>query len=161
MRWLNGLHQWLRSYWENSIDAASTKIDIDIEQGGSKLIHIRDNGTGIHKDDLTLALSRHATSKIRNLDDLEHIQSLGFRGEALPSIASISRMSITSRQGDNEGFKVQGQAELSAQLSPAAHSEGTTIEVRDLFYNVSARRNFYAQKKLNLITWRMWLSVLL
>jgi len=132
---------------ENSIDAASSKIDIDIEQGGTKLIRIRDNGTGIHKDDLALALSRHATSKIRNLDDLEHIQSLGFRGEALPSIASISRMSITSRQGDNEGFKVQGQDEQSAQLSPAAHSEGTTIEVRDLFFNVPARRKFLRTEK--------------
>jgi len=132
---------------ENSIDAASTKIDIDIEQGGTKLIRIRDNGHGIHKDDLALALSRHATSKIRNLDDLEHIQSLGFRGEALPSIASISRMSIVSRQGDNEGFKVQGQDELSAQLSPAAHSEGTTIEVRDLFFNVPARRKFLRTEK--------------
>lgn len=132
---------------ENSIDASSTKIDIDIEQGGTKLIRIRDNGHGIHKDDLALALSRHATSKIRNLDDLEHIQSLGFRGEALPSIASISRMSITSRQGDNEGFKVRGQDEQSAQLSPAAHSEGTTIEVRDLFFNVPARRKFLRTEK--------------
>ena len=132
---------------ENSIDAASTKIDIDIEQGGSKLIRIRDNGHGIHKDDLALALSRHATSKIRNLDDLEHIQSLGFRGEALPSIASISRMSITSRQDNAEGFKVLGQDEQTAQLSPAAHSEGTTIEVRDLFYNVPARRKFLRKEK--------------
>jgi len=132
---------------ENSIDASSTKIDIDIEQGGSKLIRIRDNGHGIHKDDLALALSRHATSKIRNLDDLEHVKSLGFRGEALPSIASISRMSITSRQQDGEGFKVQGQDEQSAELSPAAHSDGTTIEVRDLFYNVPARRKFLRTEK--------------
>jgi len=132
---------------ENSIDASSTKIDIDVEQGGAKLIRIRDNGHGIHKDDLALALSRHATSKIRNLDDLEHIESLGFRGEALPSIASISRMSIVSRQQDAEGFKVQGQDEQSAQLSPAAHSEGTTIEVRDLFYNVPARRKFLRTEK--------------
>ena len=132
---------------ENSIDASSTKIDIDIEQGGTKLIRIRDNGHGIHKDDLALALSRHATSKIRNLDDLEHVKSLGFRGEALPSIASISRMSITSRQQEGEGFKVQGQDEQSAQLSPAAHSEGTTIEVRDLFYNVPARRKFLRKEK--------------
>ena len=132
---------------ENSIDASSSKIDIDIEQGGTKLIRIRDNGHGIHKDDLALALSRHATSKIRNLDDLEHVKSLGFRGEALPSIASISRMSITSRQQEGEGFKVQGQDEQSAQLSPAAHSEGTTIEVRDLFYNVPARRKFLRTEK--------------
>ena len=132
---------------ENSLDAASTKIEIDIEQGGTKLIRIRDNGLGIHKDDLALALSRHATSKIRNLDDLEHINSLGFRGEALPSIASISRMSITSRQADAPGFKVQGQDEQSANISPAAHSNGTTIEVRDLFYNVPARRKFLRTEK--------------
>jgi len=132
---------------ENSLDAAATKIEIDIEQGGSKLIRIRDNGQGIHKEDLALALSRHATSKIRNLDDLEHIKSLGFRGEALPSIASISRMSITSRQQEAEGYKVQGQDELSASISPAAHSNGTTIEVRDLFYNVPARRKFLRTEK--------------
>ncbi len=132
---------------ENSLDAGASKIDIDIEQGGTKLIRIRDNGQGIHKDDLALALSRHATSKIRNLDDLEHIRSLGFRGEALPSIASISRLSITSRQNDGDGFKVQGQDEQSAQVSPAAHSLGTTIEVRDLFYNVPARRKFLRTEK--------------
>ena len=132
---------------ENSLDACSTKIEIDIEQGGTKLIRIRDNGRGIHKEDLALALSRHATSKIRNLDDLEHIKSLGFRGEALPSIASISRMNITSRQQDADAFKVQGQDEQSAQVSPAAHSFGTTIEVRDLFYNVPARRKFLRTEK--------------
>ncbi len=132
---------------ENSIDAASTRIEIDIEQGGVKLIRIRDNGHGIHKDDLALALSRHATSKIRNLDDLEHVKSLGFRGEALPSIASISRMSITSRQDDAEGFKVQGHDEQSAEVSPAPHGVGTTIEVRDLFYNVPARRKFLRTEK--------------
>jgi len=129
------------------VERGSSKIEIDIEQGGTKLIRIRDNGQGIHKDDLALALSRHATSKIRNLDDLEHIKSLGFRGEALPSIASISRMSITSRQADTEGFKVQGQDEQSADISPAAHSYGTTVEVRDLFYNVPARRKFLRTEK--------------
>ncbi len=132
---------------ENSIDARSTRIDIDIEQGGTKLIRIRDNGHGIHKDDLALALSRHATSKIRNLEDLEHVKSLGFRGEALPSIASISRMSITSRQDGAEGFKVQGQDEQSADVSPAPHGVGTSIEVRDLFYNVPARRKFLRTEK--------------
>lgn len=132
---------------ENSIDANATKIEIDIEQGGVKLIRIRDNGHGIHRDDLALALSRHATSKIRNLDDLEHVKSLGFRGEALPSIASISRMSITSRQDSAEGFKVQGRDEASAELAPAPHGVGTTIEVRDLFYNVPARRKFMRTEK--------------
>lgn len=132
---------------ENSIDANATKIEIDIEQGGIKLIRIRDNGHGIHRDDLALALSRHATSKIRNLDDLEHVKSLGFRGEALPSIASISRMSITSRQDSAEGFRVQGRDEASAELTPAPHGVGTTIEVRDLFYNVPARRKFMRTEK--------------
>lgn len=132
---------------ENSIDANATKIEIDIEQGGIKLIRIRDNGHGIHRDDLALALSRHATSKIRNLDDLEHVKSLGFRGEALPSIASISRMSIISRQDSAEGFRVQGRDEASAELTPAPHGVGTTIEVRDLFYNVPARRKFMRTEK--------------
>ncbi len=132
---------------ENSLDAGATKIEIDIEQGGSKLIRVKDNGKGIHKDDLALALSRHATSKIRSLDDLEHIQSLGFRGEALPSIASISRMSIISRQANAEGFKVLGQDEVTAEVSPAAHGFGSTIEVRDLFYNVPARRKFLRTEK--------------
>ena len=132
---------------ENSLDAGATRIDIDIEQGGIKLIRIRDNGHGIHKEDLALALSRHATSKIRNLHDLEHVSSLGFRGEALPSIASISRMSIISRQAEGEAYKVQGQDQQSADISPAAHGTGTTIEVRDLFYNVPARRKFLRAEK--------------
>lgn len=132
---------------ENSLDAEATKIDIDIEQGGIKLIRIRDNGHGIHREDLALALSRHATSKIRNLDDLEHVKSLGFRGEALPSIASVSRMSITSRQSESDGFRVQGQDEHSADVTPAPHAVGTTIEVRDLFYNVPARRKFLRTDK--------------
>ncbi|VAW56116.1 DNA mismatch repair protein MutL [hydrothermal vent metagenome] len=132
---------------ENCLDAGATKIDIDIEQGGAKLIRIRDNGQGIHQDDLALALSRHATSKVRSLDDLEHIQSLGFRGEALPSIASISRMTIISRQVEADAYKVQGQDEQSADISPAAHGFGTTIEVRDLFYNVPARRKFLRTEK--------------
>lgn len=132
---------------ENSIDANATKIEIDIEQGGIKLIRVRDNGHGIHKNDLALALSRHATSKIRNLDDLEHVRSLGFRGEALPSIASISRMSITSREASSEGFNVQGRDNASAELTPAPHGVGTTIEVRDLFYNVPARRKFMRTEK--------------
>ncbi len=132
---------------ENSLDAGASKIDINIEQGGVKSIRIRDNGQGIHKDDLVLALSRHATSKIRNLDDLEHVRSLGFRGEALPSIASVSRMSVTSKQQAGESWQVQGHDEHSAELKPAPHGEGTTVEVRDLFYNVPARRKFLKTDK--------------
>ena len=132
---------------ENSLDAGARKIDISIEQGGIKSIRIRDDGAGIHKDDLPLALSRHATSKIRNLDDLEKVRSLGFRGEALPSIASVSRMSITSRQAEADGWIIQGQGSDSLQLKPAPHGPGTTVDVRDLFYNVPARRKFLKTDK--------------
>lgn len=132
---------------ENCLDAGATRIDIDVEQGGVKLIRIRDDGRGIHKDDLALALSRHATSKIRSLEDLERVLSLGFRGEALPSIASVSRLSITSKQPDADSWKIQGQDEKNAELKPAPHNEGTTVEVRDLFYNVPARRKFLKTDK--------------
>ena len=133
---------------ENSIDAGSTKIEIDIEQGGVKRIRIRDDGKGIPKDELALALSRHATSKIASLDDLEQVMSLGFRGEALPSIASVSRMTISSKTADSEqGWSVSPQHRDDGQENfdepvPVAHAKGTTIEVRDLFYNVPARRKF-------------------
>ena len=129
---------------ENSIDAGSTKIEIDIEQGGTKRIRIRDNGKGISKDELSLALSRHATSKIASLDDLEYVNSLGFRGEALPSIASVSRLTVSSKAEDAEqGWALtdDGQENFSAP-EPVAQAKGTTIDVRDLFYNVPARRKF-------------------
>ena len=134
---------------ENAIDAGSTKIEIDIEQGGLKRIRIRDNGKGIPKDELKLALSRHATSKIASLDDLEHVESLGFRGEALPSIASVSRMTISSKTADSEQGWVlsdDGQENFS-EPEPAAHANGTTIDVHDLFYNVPARRKFLKTEK--------------
>ncbi len=133
---------------ENSIDAGSTKIDIDIEQGGAKRIRIRDNGKGIPKDELALALSRHATSKIASLDDLEHVCSLGFRGEALPSIASVSRMKVSSRTLDSEqGWQIfpehnEAGQECFSEPEPVAHAPGTTIDVQDLFYNTPARRKF-------------------
>jgi len=134
---------------ENAIDAGSTKIEIDIEQGGLKRIRIRDNGRGIPKDELKLALSRHATSKIASLDDLEHVESLGFRGEALPSIASVSRMTISSKTADSEqGWLLSddGQENFS-EPEPVAHANGTTIDVHDLFYNVPARRKFLKTEK--------------
>ena len=138
---------------ENAIDAGATKIDIDVEQGGVKRIRIRDNGRGIPKNELALALSRHATSKIGSLDDLEHVCSLGFRGEALPSIASVSRMKISSKTQDSEqGWLISPEhtdngEEAFSEPEPVAHANGTTIDVHDLFYNVPARRKFLKTEK--------------
>ncbi len=138
---------------ENAIDAGATKIEIDIEQGGVKRIRIRDNGKGIPKEELALALSRHATSKIASLDDLEHVGSLGFRGEALPSIASVSRMTVSSKTQDSEqGWMISPQhtdngEEAFSDPEPVAHANGTTIDVHDLFYNVPARRKFLKTEK--------------
>lgn len=126
---------------ENSLDSGATSIDIYIEAGGTKLIKITDNGCGIGQSDLSLALSRHATSKIKELDDLSGIMSLGFRGEALPSIASISRMSITSKPSDAEcAWTLSGRND--GEIKPASSGNGTSIEVRDIFYNVPARKKF-------------------
>ncbi|PSU67597.1 DNA mismatch repair endonuclease MutL [Photobacterium phosphoreum] len=134
---------------ENSIDAGATRIDIDIEKGGSRLIRIRDNGKGIAKDELGLALSRHATSKIASLDDLEAIVSLGFRGEALASISSVSRLTLTSRIEDQaEAWSAYAEGrDMDVQLKPAAHPVGTTLEVLDLFFNTPARRKFLRTEK--------------
>ncbi|BBN80618.1 DNA mismatch repair protein MutL [Pseudoalteromonas sp. A25] len=134
---------------ENSIDAGATKIHIDIERGGHKLIRIRDNGNGIAKDELTLALSRHATSKLKSLDDLECISSLGFRGEALASISSVSRLTLSSKPPEQE-TAWQAFAEgrdMAVQVQPTAHPDGTTIEVKDLFFNTPARRKFLRTEK--------------
>lgn len=133
---------------ENSLDAGATKISIDVEQGGTKLIRITDNGHGIHKDDLVLSLSPHATSKIRSIDDLEVVTSLGFRGEALPSIASVSHLQLTSSwQGSEEAWQVTMDNSKASDIAPAARTQGTTIEVRDLFFNVPARRKFLRTEK--------------
>lgn len=138
----------IKELLENSLDAGANKIDIDIEQGGIKLIRIRDNGHGIHKDDLALSLSPHATSKIRSIDELETVASLGFRGEALPSIASVSRLSLTSKwHNSNEAWKVKVDHSRDAEIEPAAHAQGTTVEVNDLFFNVPARRKFLRTEK--------------
>jgi DNA mismatch repair protein MutL len=146
---------------ENSLDAGASRIEIDVEQGGIKLLRIRDDGHGIPKDDLPLALSRHATSKISTLDDLEAVRSLGFRGEALASISSVSRLTMTSATAaadseaeggsDNESgqawqVEVEGR-EMAANVKPAAHPKGTTLEVRDLFFNTPARRKFLRTEK--------------
>jgi DNA mismatch repair protein MutL len=129
---------------ENSLDAGATEINIEIESGGSKLIRIRDDGCGIAQDDLKLALSRHATSKIQVLDDLDHIDSLGFRGEALASICSVARFKLVSRTADEaSGWQIASEGDSqTVQLQPCSHPIGTTVEIRDLFFNVPARRKF-------------------
>lgn len=134
---------------ENSIDAGASRIDINIEQGGCKLIRIRDNGCGIAKDELSLALTRHATSKISSLDDLEAIISLGFRGEALASISSVSRLKLTSKpENQPEGWQVYAEGrDMQSTVKPAAHPTGTTVEVLDIFYNTPARRRFLKTEK--------------
>jgi len=134
---------------ENALDAGARRIDVDIEAGGVKLIRVRDDGVGIQKEDLPLALSRHATSKITELDELEAVASLGFRGEALASISSVSRLELTSRTREqDQGWKVTVEGrDMEAQISPAPHPVGTTLEVRDLFYNTPARRKFLRTEK--------------
>ena len=128
---------------ENSLDAGALSIQIDILAGGQKLIRIRDDGSGIPQAELGLALSRHATSKITSLEDLESVVSLGFRGEALPSIASVSRLSISSRHSSSDsGWQVEADGSDVSEPRPAAHPTGTTLEVHDLFYNTPARRRF-------------------
>ena len=138
----------LKELVENSLDAGAQSIDIDIEQGGVKLIRIRDDGCGIAEDDLPLALSRHATSKIGNLEDLEAVSSLGFRGEALASIASVSRLSLTSNHGQDKAWKAVSEGrDMEVDIQPASHPVGTSVEVRDLFFNTPARRKFLRTEK--------------
>ncbi|WP_349431450.1 DNA mismatch repair endonuclease MutL [Methylomarinum sp. Ch1-1] len=134
---------------ENCFDAGATQIQIDIEQGGARLIRIRDNGCGIINEDLGLALSRHATSKISSLKDLEQVASMGFRGEALPSISSVARLTLISRTENAEcAWKVGADGtEKDFDPQPDPHPQGTTIEVRDLFYNTPARRKFLKSEK--------------
>lgn len=133
---------------ENALDAHSDRIDIDIERGGSALIRISDNGDGINKEDLSLAVTRHATSKLQTLSDLEQVKSLGFRGEALASISAVSKLSVKSKSAEqDQAWMVDTGtesdfADYSAAAEPVSHPQGTTIEVRDLFYNTPARRKF-------------------
>jgi DNA mismatch repair protein MutL len=134
---------------ENSLDAEADQISVEIESGGVKRIRVRDNGMGIAKDELSLALSRHATSKISSLNDLENIHSLGFRGEALPSIASISRLKLSSCQENSaQGWCLYGDGqETFDEVEPIAHPKGTSLEIKDLFFNVPARRKFLKTEK--------------
>lgn len=134
---------------ENCFDAGASQVSIEIEQGGARLIKIRDNGCGIVKEDLPLALSRHATSKIASLKDLEQVVSMGFRGEALPSISSVSRLTLISRISDADcAWRVNADGtEQDFNPQPDPHPQGTTIDVRDLFYNTPARRKFLKTEK--------------
>lgn len=130
---------------ENSLDAGASRIEVDVVQGGIKLMRVRDDGKGIAREDLALALSRHATSKVAALEDLECIATLGFRGEALPSIASIARLGLISREAAaDQAWQLEGG---ESKPRPAAHPVGTTVEVRDLFYNTPARRKFLKTEK--------------
>lgn len=139
----------IKELLENSLDAGATRLDIDVEEGGIKLLRVRDNGGGIDREDLPLALSRHATSKIYELDDLEAVATLGFRGEALASISSVARLAlISSTSEDSAGWQVVAEGrDMETQVSPAPHPRGTTVEVRDLFFNTPARRKFLRTEK--------------
>lgn len=145
---------------ENSLDAGASKIDIEIDKGGSKLIKIQDNGSGIEKDQLGLALSRHATSKLASLDDLDAILSFGFRGEALASISSVSRLTFTSRTASQtEAWQAFAEgSEMAVKVIPAAHPVGSTVEAVDLFFNTPARRRFLKSDKTEFTHIDEWLK---
>ena len=146
---------------ENALDAGAHRIDIDLEEGGVRLIRIRDDGGGIDAAELPLAVSRHATSKIASIDDLESVATLGFRGEALPSVASVSRFRLASRHRDAEhGALLQVEGGKLGDVAPHPHPHGTTVEVRDLFYNVPARRKFLRAERTELSHIEEWLRSL-
>ncbi|GGD76350.1 hypothetical protein GCM10011357_34200 [Lacimicrobium alkaliphilum] len=134
---------------ENSLDAGATRIDIEVDKGGHKRILVRDNGSGIPEQELQLALSRHATSKITSLDDLEQIISLGFRGEALASISAVARLTLSSKpSSQQQGWQAKAEGrDMTVSLAPVAHPDGTSIEVLDLFFNTPARRKFLRTEK--------------
>jgi DNA mismatch repair protein MutL len=146
---------------ENALDAGARRIDIDLEEGGARLIRVRDDGDGIAGSDLAVAVQRHATSKIASLEDLEAVATLGFRGEALPSIASVSRFRIASRRGgDDNGHALQVEGGRVGEVAPSAQPQGTTVEVRELFYNVPARRRFLRAERTELGHIEEWLRTL-
>jgi DNA mismatch repair protein MutL len=133
---------------ENSLDAGATKIELEIESGGIRLIRVRDNGSGIHRDDLPLAINRHATSKVQSFDDLEKIMTLGFRGEALASVSSVSQLTVSSAQANSTGWEISmlGTSEVP-KVNPVSHPQGSTVTVHDLFFNTPARRKFLRSEK--------------
>lgn len=143
----------LKELLENSIDAGANKIAVTINNGGHKLIRVHDNGAGIYQNDLNLALLRHATSKITSLEELEKVTTMGFRGEALSSIASVSKLNIVSKQQESDNaWKIDNsEVETLSEAKPAAHPIGTTIEVRDLFYNTPARKKFLKAERTEFV----------
>ena len=146
---------------ENALDAGARRVDIDLEEGGIRLVRVRDDGAGIPADELPLAVQRHATSKIASLDDLEGVATLGFRGEALPSIASVSRFLLASRrEADAHGAALAVEGGRVADVAPRQHPRGTTVEVRELFYNVPARRKFLRAERTELGHIEDWLRSL-
>lgn len=146
---------------ENALDAGARRVDIDLEEGGVRLIRIRDDGGGIPASELALAISRHATSKISSIEDLEEVATLGFRGEALPSIASVSRFAISARpRGESQGARLEVEGGRVGEVMPHPHPEGTTVEVRDLFFNVPARRKFLRAERTELGHIEEWLRSL-
>ncbi len=146
---------------ENALDAGAGRVDIELEEGGVRLIRIRDDGGGIAPEELPLAVSRHATSKIASIDDLEQVATLGFRGEALPSIASVSRFALSSRTAAQaHGARLEIDGGKAAPVQPHPHPVGTTVEVRDLFYNVPARRRFLRAERTELGHVEEWLRSL-
>ncbi|HEY5655854.1 MAG TPA: DNA mismatch repair endonuclease MutL [Woeseiaceae bacterium] len=143
---------------ENSLDSGADDIHVDIAAGGARLIRVRDNGSGIEREELSLALSRHATSKISSLEDLEAVVSLGFRGEALPSIASVARLVMTSRTAsDDTAWQIEADGGEISSSRPATHERGTTVEVHDLFYNTPARRRFLRTERTEFGHIEKWL----
>ena len=143
----------LKELLENALDAGATRIFVELEQGGMQSVRVSDNGFGIPKEELHLAVQRHATSKIKSMDDLEQIATLGFRGEALPSIASISRFSMASNNSEegNAGWIISTDGrEFSEEVEPVRQTRGTTVEVKDLFFNIPARKKFLRTEKTEL-----------